>query len=132
MTADSIIPKQTVSESVLSILPLIYKENNNGPKKVPCGKSDKTGAHLDFVQLTTTLCCLEHKNESIQRRDFVPYATSKQFAFEKFMINAFSKYNIHCKCINLSTFIQDLSSIIYYPYQLIFRTVFFPECMLPL
>ena len=59
---------------------LIYRENNNGPKTVPCGTPDKTGAHLDFAPLITkcTLCCLEHKNEAIHRRvlPLMPYPNS--------------------------------------------------------
>ena len=51
-----------------SIMSLIYNGNNNGPKTVPCGTQDKTGAHSDFAPLTTTLCCLEQKNDSVQRR----------------------------------------------------------------
>ena len=57
---------------------LIYKKNNNWLKAVPCGTQDKTGAHSDFVPLTTTLCCQEHQNESIQRTvlPFMPYPNS--------------------------------------------------------
>ena len=85
---------------------------------MPCGTPDKTGAHLDFAPLITTLCCLEHKNESI-RRSFAPNAISKQFAFEKFMGWGIEcLFKVQYKCVNLSAFIQDFSLIIYHRYQL--------------
>ena len=86
---------------------VIDNENNNRPKTVPCGTPDKTGAHPDFEPLTTTLCCLEDKNECIHRTSFALYVISKQFALEKFMgrgiESTFSKSNINVStCPSLS------------------------------
>ena len=79
-------------------MPLIYKENNNGPKTVPCGTADKTDAHLDFAPLITTLCCLEYKNESIDKRvlPLMPYLNSLHLRSSWGGVsNAFSKSNIN-------------------------------------
>ena len=43
----------------------MYRENNKGPRTVPWGTPDKTGAQSDFTPFTTTRCCLKHRNESI-------------------------------------------------------------------
>ena len=57
---------------------LIYKEDNRGPRTVPCGTLDKTGAHWDFAPLTTILCFLLQRNESIHTKVFqlMPYPRS--------------------------------------------------------
>ena len=43
----------------------MYRENNKGPRTVPCGTPDKTGAQSDFTPFTTTRCCLKQRKESI-------------------------------------------------------------------
>ena len=43
---------------------LMYEENNNGPRTVPCGTPDTTGTRSDLTPLTTTLCYLKHKKLS--------------------------------------------------------------------
>ena len=65
-----------ISDSVPTIMSFIYKENNSGPRTVPCGTPDKTDAHWDFAPLTTTFCCLLHRNESIHTKVFplMPYS----------------------------------------------------------
>ena len=71
---------------------------------MPCGTPDKTGAHLDFAPLITTLCFLEHKNESIHRRvlpllPLTPYPNSLHLRISwDGVSNAFSK-----SIINVST-----------------------------
>ena len=75
----------------------IYKENNSGPRTVPCGTPDKTGAHWDFAPLTTTLCCLLHRNESIRTKVFplMPYPWSLHFRSSWGGVSkAFSKSNV--------------------------------------
>ena len=37
----------------------MYRENNKGPRTVPWGTPDKTGAQSDFTPFTTTRCCLK-------------------------------------------------------------------------
>ena len=39
----------------------MYKENNKGPRTVPWGTPDKTGAQSDFTPFTTTRCCLKQR-----------------------------------------------------------------------
>ena len=62
----------------------MYRENNKGPRTVPLGTPDKTGAQSDFTPFTTTRCCLK------QRKDY-PFqclatnSIAKQFAFKEFM-----------------------------------------------
>ena len=75
----------------------IYKENNSGPRTVPCGTQDKTGAHWDFTSLTTTLCCLLHRNESIHTKVFplMPNPWGLHFRSSREGVwKAFSKSNI--------------------------------------
>ena len=43
----------------------MYRENNKGPRTVPWGTPDKTGAQSDFTLFTTTRCCLKQRKESI-------------------------------------------------------------------
>ena len=40
-------------------------ENNKGPRTVPWGTPDKTGAQSEFTPFTTTRCRLKHRKESI-------------------------------------------------------------------
>ena len=49
---------------------LYTRKNNSGPRTMSCGTPDKTGAHWDFAPLTTTLCYLLHRNESIHTKVF--------------------------------------------------------------
>ena len=43
-----------------------------GPRTVPWGTPDKTGAQSDFIPFTTTHCCLKQRKESIHFRVFSP------------------------------------------------------------
>ena len=43
----------------------MYKENNKGPRTVPYGTPDKTGAQSDFAPFSTTRCRLYHRKEFI-------------------------------------------------------------------
>ena len=67
-----------ISESMSVLISLIYNENNTGPRTVPWGTSDKTGAQSEFIPFTTTRCCLKQRKESIHFRVFppVPYPYS--------------------------------------------------------
>ena len=47
------------------------KENNKGPRTVPSGTPDKTGAQSDFAPFTTTRCYLQHGKESIHLSEWV-------------------------------------------------------------
>ena len=59
----------TVTNTVISkvlfqtqyLMSCMYRENNNGPRTVPWGTPDKTGAQSDFTPFATTRCCLKHK-----------------------------------------------------------------------
>ena len=48
--------KSLISDSMSVEISLMYKGNNKGPKTVPCGTPDKTGAQSDFAPFTTTRC----------------------------------------------------------------------------
>ena len=48
----------------------MYRENNNGPRTVPCGTPDKTGAHPEVSPFTTARCGL--RKESIHLNAFLP------------------------------------------------------------
>ena len=50
----------------------MYRENNKGPRTVPWGIPDKTGAQSDFTPFTTTRCCLKHRKESIHLNVLFP------------------------------------------------------------
>ena len=113
------------------MMSFIYKENNSGPRTVPCGTPDKTGAHWDFDPLTTTLCCLLHRNESIHTDFFslMPYPWSLHFRSSWGGVsNAFSKSNKNVSTwppaskILAQSFITD---------QLSFTATILPESMLP-
>ena len=56
---------------------------------------DKTYAHCDFAPLTTTLCCLLHRNESIYTKVFplMPYPWSLHFRSSS-LATAFKNSNI--------------------------------------
>ena len=60
-------------------------------------------------------------------------STAKQFAFKEFMRRCIKcLFKIQYECVNLSSTVQEFSSIIYYRSQLSFTTMSFPECMLPI
>ena len=47
------------------VISLLYYENNNGPRTVPWGTPDKTGAQSDLIPFTTIFrnaCCLSDKD----------------------------------------------------------------------
>ena len=76
----------------------IYKDNNIGPRTVPCGTPNKTGAHWGFAPLITTLCCLLHRNESIHTKVFplMPSPWSLHFRSSWGGVSkAFSKSNMN-------------------------------------
>ena len=45
--------KSPISESMSVEVLFMYRENNNGPRTVPCGTPDKTGAHSKVLLFTT-------------------------------------------------------------------------------
>ena len=57
--------KSLISDSISDEMLFMYKENNKGPRTVPWGTSDKTGAQSGFTPFTTTRCCLKQRKESI-------------------------------------------------------------------
>ena len=107
----------------------IYKENNSGPRTVPCGTPDKTGTHRDFAPLTTTLYCMLHRNESIHTKVFFTYAISMEIAFMRRSVKGLLE--IQYECIYLTPCIQNFGSIFYYCDQLSFTATVLPESMLP-
>ena len=75
----------------------MYKENNKGPRTIPWGTPDKTGAQSDFTPFTTTRCCLK------QRRIY-PFQCLATDSIAKHLLlrsswggvsNAFSKSNMN-------------------------------------
>ena len=91
-----------------------------GPRQCPVVLQTK---QVPIQTLTTIFCYLEHKNESNQSRVLltVPYPNSLHFG--KFMRRGIEcLFKTQYKRVNLSTLVQDFSSIIYY--QLSFTTVF--------
>ena len=57
--------KSLISDSISDEMSFMYRENNKGPRTVPWGTPDKTGAQSDFTPFTTTRCCLKQRKESI-------------------------------------------------------------------
>ena len=55
----------------------MYRENNKGPRTVPWGTPDKTGAQSDFTPFTTTRCCLKQRKESIHFKGLDQYQLRK-------------------------------------------------------
>ena len=109
----------------------IYKENKSGPRTVPCDTPDKTGAHWNFAPLTTTLCCLLHRNES-SYTSVSTYAISMEFASQKFIRRSVKGLlEVQYKCIYLTSCIQNFGPFIYYCDQLSFTATILPESMLP-
>ena len=50
--------KSFISESMSLEISFMYRENNNGPRPVPYGTPDKTGAHSEMSPFTTVRCVL--------------------------------------------------------------------------
>ena len=63
--ANSVISKKSYSDSISDEMSFMYRENNKGPRMVPWGTPDKTGAQSDFTPFTTTRWCLQQRKESI-------------------------------------------------------------------
>ena len=53
------------------------KENNKGPRTVPCGTPDMIQS--DLIAFTTTLCCLKHRKVSIYFIVFFSNSIAKRF-----------------------------------------------------
>ena len=50
--------KSLISESASVEISLMCREDNNGPRTVPCGTPGKTGAHSEVSPFTTAHCVL--------------------------------------------------------------------------
>ena len=113
------------------VISLIYNENNTGPRTVPWGTPDKTGAQSDFIPFTTTRCVLKQRKESIHFRVFppIPYPYSLHLSSSCGGVSKASSKSKD-KCVNLSAVIQDFSPIVYNSDQLSFTAVPLSECML--
>ena len=108
----------------------MYRENNKGPRTVPWGTPDKTGAQSDFTPFELLS---EAKKRIYPFQCFATDSIAKQFAFKEFMRRCIKcLFKIQYECVNLSSIVQDFSPIIYYCSQLSFTTMSFPECMLPI
>ena len=52
-------------DSISDEMSFMYRENDKGPRTVPWGTPDKTGAQSDFTPFTTTRWCLKQRKVSI-------------------------------------------------------------------
>ena len=76
----------------------MYRENNKGPRTVPWGTPDKTGAQSDFTPFTTTRCCLKQRKESIHFNVLPPIPYLNNLLLRSSwggVSNAFSKSNMN-------------------------------------
>ena len=76
----------------------MYRENNEGPRTVPWGTPDKTGAQSDFTPFTTTRCCLKQRKESIHFNVLPPIPQLNNLLLRSSwggVSNAFSKSNMN-------------------------------------
>ena len=76
----------------------MYRENNKGPRTVPWGTPDKTGAQSDFTPFTTTRCCLKQRKESIHFNVLSPIPYLNNLLLRSSwggVSNAFSKSNMN-------------------------------------
>ena len=111
----------------------MYKENNKGPRTVPWGTPDKTGAQSDFYSIYNNSLLSEAKKRIYPFQCLATDSIAKQFAFKEFMRRCIKcLFKIQYECVNLSSVVQDFSPIIYYRSQLSLTTMSFPECMLPI
>ena len=46
------------ADSMSAVMSFMCRETNKGPRTVPCGTPDTTGAQSDLTPFTTTRCCL--------------------------------------------------------------------------
>ena len=119
-----------ISESMSVVISLIYNENNTGPRTVPWGTPDKTGAQSDFIPFTTTRCCLKQRKQSIHF-SLCTNTIPIQLAFRQFMRGCIKSFlKVQDECVNLSAVIQDFSPVIYNSDQQSFTAVPLSECML--
>ena len=95
----------------------MYKENNKGPRTVPLGTHDKTGAQSDFTPFTTRYYLKQRKVYPLQW--LATDSIAKQFAFKELMRGCIKcLFKIQYECVNLSPTVQDFSPVIYYHSQL--------------
>ena len=121
--------KSLISDSISDEMSFMYRENNKGPRTVPWGTPDQTGAQSDFTPFTIK----EAKKRIYSFQCLATNSIAKQFAFKEFMRGCIKcLFKIQYECVNLSSIVQDLSPIIYDCSQLSFTTMSFPECMLPI
>ena len=125
--------KVFISDSVSDEMSFMYRENHKGPRTVPSGTPDKTGAQSDFTPFTTTRWFLKHRKESIHF-NVLPLLPQLNNWLLRSSWGGCIKclFKIQYECVNLSSIVQDFSPIIYYRSQLSFTTGSFPECMLPI
>ena len=127
--AITVISKGLISDSVSDEMSFMYRESNKGPRTVPWGTPDKTGA-VRFYSIYSNSLLSEAKKRICQFQCLATNSIVNNLLLKSSwgdVLNAFLKSNM-----NVSSIVQELSPIIYYRSQLSFTTVSFPECMLPI
>ena len=132
--ANAVISKSLISDSISDEMSFMFREHNKGPRTVPWGTPDKTGAQSGFTPFyIQQLIVSEAKKRIYPFQCLATNSIAKQFAFNKFTSGCIKcLFKIQYECVNLSSIVQDFSPVIYYRSQLSFTTIFFSECMLPI
>ena len=81
--ANTVIGQECYSDSMSAEMSLMYKAQNKGLRRPPCGTPDTTLAQSDLTQFTTGFCCLRHRKALIHLF-FITYSIAKQFAHRGF------------------------------------------------
>ena len=97
----------------------MYNENNNGPRTVPLGTSDKTGSPIWFYSIYFNSLLPETEKRIYPFQSLSTNIITIQLAFKSSwggVSKAVSKSKI--KCVNLSAIIQDFTTVINWVSQL--------------
>ena len=88
---------------------------------------------VKFYCIYNNLLLSEAKKRIYPFQCLATNSIAEQFAIKEFVRGCIKcLFKIQYECVNLSSFVQDFSLIIYYRSQLSFTTMSFPEFMLPI
>ena len=111
---------------------LCTKRTTRDQERCPGGHPTKPEPNQILLHLHNSLLS-EAKKRIYPFQCLATDSIAKQFAFKELMRGCIKcLFKIQYECVNLSSIVQDFSSIIYYRSQLSFTTTSFPECMLPI
>ena len=133
MIANTIISKKSYFRLSIWWDVIYAQREQQGTKNGALGDTQQNLSPIRFYSIYNNLLWSEAKKRICPFHCLSTNSIAKQFSFKEFMRGCIKcLFKIQYECVNLSSIVQDFSLIIYYPSQLSFTTMSFPEYMLPI